>query len=276
MAKVPLRVYNREIESLIDQGRLDEAIAHCRHILQVFPKHLETYRLLGKACLEAKRYDEAADVFSRVLLAVPDDFVSHVGMSIIRDDQNKLDDAIWHMERAFEAQPSNVAIQAELQRLFGRRDGTQPPKIRMTRGALAHMDIQGGLYPQAISEIKAVLAQDQQRDDMRALLARAYFHAGQKADASDICSQLLQHSPYSLDANRIMLELLHGSEAADNVQLYSTRVNELDPYAAFTDGTVFRANEVSYPSLSVSQGVGRKSCLPKTAWPPIGDVVVVT
>lgn len=118
MAKVSLRIYNREIESLIDQGSLDEAIAHCHHILKTFSKHLETYRLLGKAFLEAKHYNEAVDIFNRVLVSVPDDFVSHVGMSIINDEQNKLDDAIWHMERAFEAQPSNAAIQGELQRLY--------------------------------------------------------------------------------------------------------------------------------------------------------------
>ena len=34
MAKVSLRVYNREIESMIEGGRLDEAVAHCQHILQ--------------------------------------------------------------------------------------------------------------------------------------------------------------------------------------------------------------------------------------------------
>lgn len=253
MAKVSLRIYNREIESLIDQGRLDEAVAHCRHILQTFSKHLETYRLLGKAYLEAKRYEEAVDVFSRVLMAVPDDFVSHVGMSIIRDDQNKLDEAIWHMERAFEAQPSNAAIQSELQRLFGRRDGVEPPKIRMTRGALAHMYIQGELYHQAISEIKAVLAQDSQRDDMKTLLARAYFHSGQRADASDVCGQLLNHYPYAFDANRIMLELLQGSETAENAQLYRHRVYELDPYAAHAQGSVFRSNEVPDAAVSLDR-----------------------
>ena len=139
MAKVSLRAYNREIETMIDRGHLDEAIANCRHILKIFPKHIETYRLLGKSYLEYKKYPEAVDIFSRVLDAVPDDFVANVGMSIIRDEENKLDDAIWHMERAFETQPSNAAIQSELQRLYGRRDGVQPPRIRMTRGALAHM-----------------------------------------------------------------------------------------------------------------------------------------
>ncbi len=253
MAKVSLRIYNKDIEQLIDQGRQDEAIAHCRHILQTFPKHLETYRLLGKSYLEAKRYDEAVDVFRRVLMAVPDDFVSHVGMSIIRDDQGKLDESIWHMERAFESQPSNAAIQGELQRLFGRRDGVEPPKIRMTRGALAHMYVQGELYPQAISEVKAVLSQDSQRDDMQTLLARAYFHAGQKADASDICSQLLNRYQYSFDANRIMVELLQGSDSVGATQTYRHRVNELDPYAAFVQGSVFQSDEVSDASVNLER-----------------------
>ena len=101
MAKVSLRAYNREIEAMIDRNHLDEAIAHCKHILKTFPKHLETYRLLGKAYLEYKRYADAVDIFSRVLVALPNDFVSNVGMSIIRDEENRLDEAIWYMERAF-------------------------------------------------------------------------------------------------------------------------------------------------------------------------------
>ena len=100
MAKVSLRAYNREIESMIDRGQLDEAIAHCQHILKTFPKHLETYRLLGKAYLEYKRYHDAVDIFMRVLAAEPNDFVANVGISIIRDEENKLDDAIWEGHQA--------------------------------------------------------------------------------------------------------------------------------------------------------------------------------
>src|SRR5512146_1951521 len=208
MAKVPLRVYNREIETMVDRGLLDEAIAHCRHILKTFPKHLETYRLLGKAHLEYKRYPDAADIFSRVLVAVPNDFVANVGMSIIRDEGDKLDDAIWHMERAFETQPSNAAIQSELQRLYGRREGVQPPRIRMTRGALAHMYVQGELYPQAISEIKSVLKDDAGRADMQALLARAHYKSGLKNDAAEVASTILRNNPYNFDANRVLVEIL--------------------------------------------------------------------
>jgi tetratricopeptide (TPR) repeat protein len=253
MAKISLRIYNREIENLIEQSRLDEAIAHCHHILKTFSKHLETYRLLGKAFLEEKHYDEAVDIFNRVLVSVPDDFVSHVGMSIINDDQNKLDHAIWHMERSFESQPSNAAIQGELQRLYGRRDGVEPPKIRMTRGALAHMYVQGELYSQAISEIRAVLQQDPQRADMQVLLAIAYFRGGQKADASDICAQLLKRYPYCLDANRVLVELLPGSDRAESTQVYRLRIYELDPYATFTKGSVFNSGDVADAAVNLER-----------------------
>ncbi|HEX6270599.1 MAG TPA: tetratricopeptide repeat protein [Anaerolineales bacterium] len=252
MAKVSLRAYNREIETMIDRGHLDEAIANCRHILKTFPKHIETYRLLGKAYLEYKRYPEAVDIFSRVLAAVPDDFVANVGMSIIRDEENKLDDAIWHMERAFETQPSNAAIQSELQRLYGRRDGIQPPRIRMTRGALAHMYVQGELYPQAISEIKSVLKEDAGRIEMRALLARACYRSGLKNEAADVASSVLRSYPYCLDANRVLMEIL-SSDRSESAQVYRQRVVELDPYAAHVTDTVFQSNEVPEAAVNIER-----------------------
>lgn len=253
MAKVSLRIYNREIERLIEQGQIDQAIAHCRHILKTFSKHLETYRLLGKAYLESKRYKEAVDIFQRVLLSVPDDFVSHVGMSIISDEQNRLDDAIWHMQNAFEVQPSNAAIQGELQRLFGRRDGVEPAKIRLTRGALAHMYVQGELYTQAIAEIRAVLDGDAQRTDMQVLLAKAYFRNGQKTEATDLCSQLLRRFPFCFEANRIMVEILPGTQRAESTQVYRHRVSELDPYAAFAQDSIFRSDEVADAAVSLER-----------------------
>ncbi len=254
MAKVSLRIYTREIESLIEKGHTDEAIAHCRHILETFPKHLETYRLLGKAYLESRRYKEAVDILGRVLMCVPDDFVAHVSLSIIRDEEDKLDDAIWHMERASEVQPSNAAIQGELRRLYGRRDGMEPPKIRMTRGALAHMYVQGELYPQAISEIRAVLAKDPQRTDMQILLATSFLKSGQESAASDLCNQLLKDFPYCYDANRIMVDLLPAiGGVSENTQVYRMRVGELDPYAAFVKGSIFQINEVPDAAVNLER-----------------------
>jgi tetratricopeptide (TPR) repeat protein/uncharacterized protein Smg (DUF494 family) len=244
MSKVALRVYNREIETLIDQGHIEEAIAHCQHILKLYPKHLETYRLMGKAYLEGRRYPDAADIFQRVLMTVPDDFISHLGMSIVSDEQKDLDGAIWHMERAFEVNPSNSGVQGELRRLYGRRDGLEPPKIRLTRGALAQMYTKGGQYQQATAEIKSVLTEDPTRVEMKVLLGRAFFRGGQKVEATEICMELLKQFPYCLEANCILAEVLPGTSLGQNVDTYKKRVEALDPYAAFVTGSIFELESV--------------------------------
>ena len=166
MARISLRAYNRDIEAMIDGGQIDEAFAHCRYILESYPKHIDTYRLMGKALLEAQRFGDASDVFHRVLSSVPDDFIAHLGMSIIREDESNLDAAIWHMERSLEVQPSNAAVQVELRRLYGLRDGLTPQKIQLTRGALARMSAKSNLYTQAIAELRTALSNDPQRPDL--------------------------------------------------------------------------------------------------------------
>ena len=253
MAKVFLRVYNREIESMIEGGQLDEAVAHCQYILKTFPMHVDTYRLLGKAFLEARRYTDAADIFQRVLMAVPDDFVSHVGMSIIRDDENKLDDAIWHMERAFEVQPSNAAIQGELRRLYGRRDGVEPSKIRLSRDALANMYSQGELFNQAIAEIRSVLAEDTNRPDLQVMLARAYYRSGQKVEAAEMAAALLKKYPYNLDSLRVLVDVLPGTAREDNTQVYRQRLHNLDPYSSLAINSAFASDQVVDSAVSLER-----------------------
>ena len=243
MVKVALRAYNREIEALIDQGHTEEAVAHCMHILKNFPKHLETYRLMGKAYLEAHRYTEAADIFLRVLLAVPDDFVSQLGMSIVNDEKRDLNMAIWHMERAFEINSTNGGIQSELRRLYGRRDGLEPERINLTRGALAQIYMKAGEYQRAITEIKSVLSEDNSRTDMKTLLARAYFRADMKNEAIESCVELLKLYPYSLDGNRILVELLPDT-SAQSLDQYQRRIRSLDPYASGANSPAFDTQSV--------------------------------
>ena len=115
------------------------------------------------------------------------------------------------------------------------------------------MYVQGELYTQAVSEIRAVLANDPQRMDMQVLLAKAYYHMGQKADANDSCSQLLKRYPYCLDANRILVEILPGSQRAESTQVYRQRVIELEPYSAFVQDFVFHSDQVADAAVSLEQ-----------------------
>ena len=267
MEKVFLRVYNREIEGMIEGGQLDEAVAHCLHILKTFPMHVETYRLLGKSFLEARRYTDAADIFQRVLMAVPDDFVSHVGMSIICDDGGKLDDAIWHMERAFEVQPSNSAIQGELRRLYGRRDGVEPSKIRLSRDALANMYSQGELFNQAIAEIRSVLADDPNRPDLQVMLMRAYYRSGQKVEAAEIAANLLKKYPYCLDSLRVLVDVLPGTARAENTQVYLHRLLLLDPYSSSKTDSIFSSDQVADSNVNLERLDYRPGAMPGSPQP---------
>jgi len=267
MAKVSLRVYNREIESMIEGGQLDEAVVHCQYILKAFPMHIETYRLLGKAFLEARRHTDAADIFQRALMAVPDDFVAHVGMSIIRDNEDRLDDAIWHMERAFEVQPSNPAIQGELRRLYGRRDGVEPSKIRLSRDALANMYSQGELFNQAIAEIRSVLAEDLNRPDLQVMLARAYYRAGQKVEAAEMAAALLKKYPYCMDALRILVDVLPDATRSENIRVYRRRLRLLDPYSFFATDSVFASDQVADIAVNLERLEYRTTAAPATSRP---------
>ncbi len=253
MAKIPLRAYIKDIDNQIERGEIDQAVAHAKNILKSYPKNIDTYRLLGKAFLESQRYSEAADILQRVLSVMPDDFVSQVGMSIIREDEGNLDASIWHMERAYEVQPFNPAVQEELRRLYGRRDGIEPPKIRLTRGALVRMYTRGELYPQAIAETRAALAEDPQRFDLLVLLARLYYLSDHKNDAAEVCSELLRKLPYCYEANRLLAEILPSTNRAEEAQKFLQRIYTLDPYAAFISPTAPTSDQVPDQAVMVEQ-----------------------
>jgi len=271
MAIIPLRAYNREIESLIDNNQYDEAVAHCRHILVTYPKHIATYRLLGKAHLEQQRISDATDIFQRVLSAIPDDFIANVGMSIIREDENNLDASIWHMELAYEAQPSNAAIQDELLRLYGRRDGTQPPKVRLTRGALARMYAKGSLFDQAIAELRAAIAEDPNRADLQLLLAQMYFQTSQRVDAVETCANILKKLPFCMEANQILAACLPDANRSDVSKNYRQAAITMDPYFAFADPEAISSDSVPETAVTIEKlewqsGLQINEAAPQPTW----------
>lgn len=235
MANIPLRVYVRQIKQLISTGQTEEAISHCLHILKTYPKYLDVYRVLGEAYLERGEQADAADIFQRVLSSIPDDFVAHIGMSVIREEDQKLDEAIWHMERAYEVQPSNSTIQSEIRRLYGSREGIEPQKVRLTRGALARMYVKGALFPQAIGELQAALAEDPNRFDLQILLADVYFRTGDENSGTKICTQTLEKLPYCLGMNLLMAQFYLDRDEKNEAELYMERLLELDPYYAYLD-----------------------------------------
>lgn len=253
MAKISLRSYDREISDLIDRGDHAEAIAHCKYILKIYPKHIATYHMLGKAYFEGQRYSEALDLFQRILSVYPDDYVAHLCVSIIREDEENLDAAIFHMERAFEVQPANAAIQEELRRLYGRRDGVVPPRVRLTRGALVRMYERGELYRQAVAEILAALKDDPERLDLLVVLCRVYLKSGQKVEATEIAGRLISKLPYCYEANRALAEIIPTTSRAEEAEVFQQRLIEIDPYQAFVSPAHPNAAQVPDSAVQIDK-----------------------
>ena len=231
MEQVALQEYCRHIEGLIERSAYDEAVAHCKHILQQHPKYIEAYRLLGKVALDREDDKQATELFARVLSADPADFVSRAGLSIVYDRQGAVKDAAWQMERAYELAPGNPVVQEELCKLYARRDGAEPSKVPLTRGALARLYFNGELYGEAIGELRAILAQEPDRVDLQALLAEALWRDDQRMEAADTALKVLDRLPYCLDANLILGEIWMNSGREEDADVHLKRAQALDPLA---------------------------------------------
>jgi tetratricopeptide (TPR) repeat protein len=235
MAQINLRLYNRCIKTLLEQGKASEAADHCRQILMSFPKHIQTYRLFGEASLELDRYQEASEIFKRLLSSVPDDYIAHIGMSVISEEFSKPDTAIWHMSRAYELQPYNLTIQNELRRLYSLRDGIEIRKLSLTRPALARMYARGNLYPQAIAELTSILTDQPERLDLMILLADLRQRTGATQEAVILAHTVLEKLPYCLQAIRLLVEILPGISSPIDLNEIIHKYNDLDPYTRYLD-----------------------------------------
>lgn len=233
MKKTALRVLQREVDENISQKNITEAVQTCKAVLEIYPKNIQTYHLLGKAFLEASRLKLAERVFDIILQVDPDDFVSHIGKSFIAESNGNLSLAVAHMERAFELQPANETLQDEIKRLIKLKTGVEPTKVRLTRGCLIKMYLRGKLYEQAISEIRIGLSESPKRIDFKVNLADCFYNLNKPIQAVETCIEINSVLPYCWKANQVLDQIISKNTEWEKDNLYRTRLVELDPYYAF-------------------------------------------
>ncbi len=233
MTEISLRAYIEYIEDRLGRDAYTEVIAQCRHILSTYPKHVGAYKLLARALAAQENYQDALDLFQRVLSADPNDFIAHIGMSDCYRVSGTLEQATWHLERAFEQVPSNTDLQGEIRRLYTQRGVQAPRKIQLTGGALARLYAKGKLYSQAIAELRKAIAADPERLDLQTLLAEVLWDAHQNVPAARVAAQVLKRLPYSIQANRVLCQLWMQAGKPKEARPFLERVKELDPYLGY-------------------------------------------
>src|SRR5258708_34472640 len=204
MADVLLHDLVEQARAHLRAGSYSDAFALARHILHFYPKHIETYAVLAQVSLATNDLAGANDLLRRVLSADPENIIALSGMGLISEAQDKYDEALWYLERAYEIQPSNDELRSELLRIREMFYGTAPSRVELTSGALARVYARQGQYAQAINEFRRLLRNDSKRFDARVALAEALYRAGRTDEAAQVAQALMTDAPFALKPNLIL------------------------------------------------------------------------
>ncbi|MEO0595234.1 MAG: tetratricopeptide repeat protein, partial [Chloroflexota bacterium] len=257
--QITLRAYTERIENFLRLGRMDEAVAHATHVLQFYPKNADAYRNLGRALVRQQRYEEAGEIFRRLLAAIPDDFSAHYQLSLVYEQEKRGDAALWHVERAFDQEPNNTQVADRLRELYKKFRDVDVNKIQLTAGAVAKQYTRAGMADRAIDVLKKTLRRMPDRADLRLSLASAMWANNAYVDAAEQAIEVLKTYPYALEANRILTELWLMEDRPSDAQRYLSRIEDIAPYMAYelaTDDAVaddqFTLNELDYTRYQAS------------------------
>lgn len=228
MADVLLRESLEQMRTHLRANKYSDAFALGQHILHFYPKHIETYTVLAQLCLITNDLAGATDLLRRVLSADPENVIALAGMALISETQDKYDEALWYLERAYEITPSNDELRGELLRVREMFYGATPTRIELTSGALARVYARQGQYAQAINEFRRLLRNDSKRYDARVGLAETLYRAGRTDEAAQIAQSVMADAPFALKPN-LILGALWTENAVPEGQQFLQRAHQLDP-----------------------------------------------
>ncbi|MBC7811954.1 MAG: hypothetical protein H7175_12440, partial [Burkholderiales bacterium] len=257
MSEISLRDYLAKLYTLLEQQSTDQVILHSRHILASYPRNVTVYRVLGRAMVAGSRWQEAEEIFRRVLSVYPDDYVAHRGMSEVYQHAQRNDEAIWHLERAYEQDPNNDGLIDTLRRLYRDYRNIDQHKVQLTSGAVARQYAGSALYDQAVDTLQRALEREPERLDLRLLMAETLWNSGYHIEAAETAMEVLRVLPECFEANRIMTLLWLGENRPSDAQRFLSRIEDVDPYAALELATdqhpadsAFMLEELDYERVS--------------------------
>gem|GEM_PF-890538 len=260
MPEISLKAYFAKLNNLLGVSSADEVIQHSRHILQSYPKNVTAYRFLGRALVLSGRWDEGREALRRVLSVYPDDYIAHLGLSEANERLGHPDEAIWHLERAYEQNSNNRDVIEALRNLYRRYRNVENLKMQLTSAAVARQNLRSKNYTQAIDTLRSARARMNDRLDLKLLLAQVLWEHGSQEEAAEIAVEVLKVLPDCLEANKIMAQLWLEMGRPSDARRYVNHLEAVDPYLAVEvaqgfppDDDVFQLDELDYVRTSQSE-----------------------
>jgi tetratricopeptide (TPR) repeat protein len=174
------------------------------------PKAAPLYLARGVLYVQLAQYDKAEADFETAHALDPHQSLSSAAQGLLAEQQNNLDGALATVQTRL-AQKPNDAVLLYLRADFLSQKGVEPgtpefqlamrsarqavslrPSLSGARTVLAKLDLQDGLYPEAIEQCRKALAQDPKDQTALYHLIQGLRKTGNTAEIPDLLKQLAQ------------------------------------------------------------------------------------
>ncbi len=196
-------------EPLRSQGRVDEAIEHCREALAIRPDYVEAMNGLGIALVEDGKAEEAAEQFKKALRVKPNLFAAHMNLGSALLDTGDVEKATEHLRAAVQLRSTPTA-----------------------RIKLAEAFVFQQRFDLAAEQLAKVLELEPNDPFAHYSLASAYVRLGQNDKAVQHLARAIELKPDFVTAyNDLGYLLMHTGGVQQAVACFS-RALEYDPTSA--------------------------------------------
>jgi tetratricopeptide (TPR) repeat protein len=169
-----------------EEGRLDEAVAHLRKALAIYPEYLKARNDLGAYLMAQGKFEEASEELRRATEMDSKSFNPHLNLGIVLIQQQKFREAADVLEKALTLDPTSAAARLyEGVALLGTGDGR-----RAERELSAAYESGGSQY---------ALAQF--------YLGRLYAERGERALAVRALETYLRDKPDAANAEKVRAQI---------------------------------------------------------------------
>jgi tetratricopeptide (TPR) repeat protein len=172
--------------TLLQEGRLDEAIAHLQKALQINPALAGAYNNLGNALLQKGRMDEAIAHFQKALHIKPDYAEAHNNLGYALLQKGRVDEAIAHLQKALQINPGDAVARRNLGRAL----------------------LQKGRLDEAIAQFQKALEIKPDYAEAHENLGLAFFRQGRMDEAMAQYQKVLEIKPDFAEARNNLAWLL--------------------------------------------------------------------
>jgi tetratricopeptide (TPR) repeat protein len=211
---------NNQGTALVQQGKLEEAIAHFKKSLEIAPSNAEALNNLGNALAMQGADDAAIAQYEKALAIRPGYNSAHYNLGNMLLKHGRLDEAIAHFKKSLEIAPEHAESLNGLGYALVLKGDLNGAMACFEKAAALSLDplarwcslgdgfLQKGVWEAAIACYQQAIKINPRSADVCANLGMALYRKGQTKEAIDCLQQALEINPSQLYAQNNLALLL--------------------------------------------------------------------